>query len=135
MPNEYRVLNVLGPYREPREPAFSFDYSVLRPDWPTPQGIRVKVSIEHELEYCKRKVLQISGGTPGQQLRINQLLSRSIADKKLEIGNQEGMFSERRDVMIDPFVDMLSPLFGPLSAWMEEERGRLRQEITEKVGI
>ena len=114
MSNEFSILNVLGPYREPREYSFSFDYSVQRPHWPTPQGIRVKVAIDQELEYFKTKILQLSGGTPGQQLRINQILCRAIADQKLEIANKEGLFADRRDVMIDPFVDELKHLFGQL---------------------
>ena len=135
MSKEFTILNVLGPYREPREPAFSFDYSVQRPHWPTPQGVRVKVSIESELEHFKSKVLQLSGGTPGQQLRINQILCRAIADQKLEIANQEGLFSERRDVMIDPFTDSLSNLFSRLETWMESERKQFQQEIKEKIGL
>ena len=135
MSNEYTTLNVLGPYREPREPAFSFDYSVQRPHWPTPQGVRVKISIEHELEHFKTKVLGLSGGTPGQQLRINQILCRAIADKKMEIGNQEGLFLDRRDVMIEPFTDALGYLFDRLNVWMESERDRFRQEIKERVGV
>jgi len=72
MPSDLIVLNVMGPYREPREPAFSYDYSVQRPDWATPQGVRVKVSIELELDYLKHSILAIVGGSAGQQLRINQ---------------------------------------------------------------
>lgn len=133
--NEYTILNVLGPFREPREFAFSFDYSVERPDWPTPQGVRVKVAIDHELEYFKTRVLGLSGGTPGQQLRINQILCRAIADQKLVIGNQEGLFSDRRDVMIGPFIDELKHLFERLDNWMQTERKRFQQEIKDKVGI
>ena len=135
MSNEYTVLNVLGPYREPRESIFSFDYSVQRPEWPTPQGVRVKVSIEHELEHFKTQVLQLSGGSPGQQLRIHQMLCRAIADQKLLIGNEEGLFSERRDVMIDPFTDTLKHLFERLDGWMHESGPQLRKEIQEKVGV
>lgn len=135
MSNEFSVLNVLGPYREPREAAFSFDYSVQRPAWPTPQGVRVMVAIDEELEYFKTKVLQLSGGTPGQQLRINQILCRAIADQKLLIGNEEGLFQERRDVMIEPFMGTLKYLFGRLDNWMQETRGHFRQEIKEKVGV
>ena len=135
MADEFSILNVLGPYREPREYAFSFDYSVQRPHWPTPQGIRVKVAIEHELEYFKTKILQLSGGTPGQQLRINQILCRAIADQKLEIANKEGLFADRRDVMIDPFIDELKHLFVELEAWMQTECDRFRQEIKTSVGV
>ena len=114
---------------------FSYDYSVQRPNWPTPQGVRVKVSIEHELEYFKRKILQLSGGSPGQQVRINQLVGRAIADQKLEISNQEGLFLERRDVMIEPFTDTLGYLFERLDTWMEKAGGQVREDIKEKVGL
>ena len=135
MTDEFTILNVLGPYREPQELAFSYDYSVQRPHWPTPQGVRVKVAIDHELEYFKAKVLQLSGWTPGQQLRTNQRLCRAIADKKLAIGNKEGLFSDRRDVMIDPFINEFKHLFSELEAWMQTERERLRKEIQETIGI
>lgn len=135
MADEFSILNVLGPYREPREYAFSFDYSVQRPHWPTPQGVRVKVAIDHELDFLKTKILQISGGTPGQQLRINQILCRAIADQKLQIANKDGLFADRRDVMIGPFIDELKHLFGELEAWMRAEGERFRQEIKDSVGI
>jgi len=129
------ILNVSGPYREPREPAFSYDYSIQRPNWPTLQGVRVKVSIADELEYLKSKVLGVSGGSPGQQLLVTQMLSRRIADRKLQIASDEGMFSERRDVMIGPFTSDLGHLFARLEIWMNEARSVLREEIREKVGL
>jgi hypothetical protein len=135
MSDVFSILNVLGPYREPREYAFSFDYSVQRPHWPTPQGIRVKVAIDHELEYFKTKILHLSGGTPGQQLRINQILCRAIADQKLEIANKEGLFADRLDIMLDPFINELKHLFGELETWMQTECERFRREIKDKVGI
>ncbi len=129
------ILNVSGPYREPREPSFSYDYSIQRPNWPTPQGVRVKVSIADELEYLKSKVLGVSGGSPGQQLLVTQMLSRRIADRKFQIASDEGMFSERRDVMIGPFTSDLGHLFARLEIWMNEARSVLREEIREKVGL
>jgi hypothetical protein len=129
------ILNVSGPYREPREPAFSYDYSIQRPNWPTLQGVRVKVSIADELEYLKSKVLGVSGGSPGQQLLVTQMLSRRIADRKFQIASDEGMFSERRDVMIGPFTSDLGHLFARLEIWMNEARLVLREEIREKVGL
>ena len=133
--SEYTVLNAMGPYREPREPAFSFDYSVQRPSWATPQGVRVKVALEEELEYFKGTVLGISGGSVGQQLRVNQILCRELADQKLELGNRDGLFLDRRDVMIGFFVDELEHLAPLLKQWMESQKDRVRQEIKEKVGI
>ncbi|GJL65931.1 MAG: hypothetical protein NPIRA05_09020 [Nitrospirales bacterium] len=133
--DEYTVLNVMGPYREPREPAFSYDYSVQRPHWGTPQGVRVKVFIKQELEYFKEKVLGVTGGTSGQQLRANQMLCRHIADQKLELGNQDGLFADRRDAMIGLFNDEHQHLAPLLEHWMQKEKDGIRKEIQEKVGI
>jgi len=135
MPSDLIVLNVMGPYREPREPAFSYDYSVQRPDWATPQGVRVKVSIELELDYLKHSILAIVGGSVGQQLRINQILLRAIADKKLEIADADGVLADRRDVMVGPFVDDLMHLFGQLDQWMKAEQHALRKTIKDQIGI
>lgn len=129
------ILNVSGPYREPREPAFSYDYSIQRSNWPTLQGVRVKVSIADELDYLKSKVLGVSGGSPGQQLLVTQMLSRRIADRKFQIAGEEGMFSERRDVMIGPFTGELEHLFARLEIWMNEARSVIREEIRQKVGL
>jgi len=135
MAEPYTILKVMGPYREPREPVLSFDYSVQRQNWATPQGIRVKISLEEELDLLKTKILQLSGGTAGQQLRINQLLGRAIGNCKLEIANEENLFNDRRDIMLDPFTDSLAHLFPRLKSWMHQERNNLRQEIKEKVGL
>jgi len=129
------ILNVMGPYREPKEPAMSYDYSVQRPDWATPQGIRVKISLEEELDVLKSKILEISGGSAGQQLRVNQILTRAIGDRKLELANEANMFDDRRDVMIEPFNGSLAYLFPKLESWMIKERDRLRQEIQKTVGL
>ena len=133
--DEYTVLNVMGPYREPHEPAFSFDYSIERPHWATPQGVRVKVALKEELEYFKGTVLGISGGSVGQQLRVNQMVCRELADQKLALGNKDGLFSDRRDVMIGFFVDELEHLAPLLDQWMQAEKDRIREDIKLKVGI
>jgi len=135
MSGEYTILNVMGPYREPKEPALSYDYSVQRPDWATPQGIRVKIGLDEELDVLKTKILEISGGSAGQQLRVNQILSRAIGNRKLELANEEHMFDDRRDVMIESFTGELSHLFPKLESWMQEERERLREEIKKTVGV
>jgi len=135
MPSDLIVLNVMGPYREPREPAFSYDYSVQRPDWATPQGVRVKVSIELELDYLKHSILAIVGGSVGQQLRINQILLRAIADKKLEIADADGVLDDRRDVMVGPFVEDLMHLFAQLDQWMKAEQHALRKTIKDQIGL
>jgi hypothetical protein len=135
MASDLMILNVVGPYREPKEPAFSYDYSVQRPDWATPQGVRIKVSIEGELGSLKTTVLNVSGGTVGQQLRMNQILMRAIADQKLALVDADGFLNERRDVMIGPFTDSLSHLAEPLGRWMQTEKEKLRQMIKDQIGL
>ncbi len=136
MSSDLTVLNAMGPYREPQEPAFSYDYSVQRETWATPQGVRIKVSIEHELDYLKNTILEFSGGSVGQQIRCNQLLVRAIADQKLEIVDADGQLAERLDVMIAPFEgETLSHLFGLLDQWMQAEKKNLRQLIKDQIGI
>lgn len=135
MANPFTILNVLGPYREPREPALSYDYAVQRPTWPTAHAVRVKVSLPDELGYLKTTVLGLSGGSPGQQLRMNQVLTKRIADFKLQVGNEEGLFSQRLDVCIDPFTGPLAHLFGRLEAWMQANKDSLREEIRQAVGL
>ena len=94
------------------------------------------MSIDRELEFLKQNILEISGGSVGQQLRMNQLLIQAIADRKLEIVDVEGMLNERLDVMVAPFVDGdLSHLFEPLTQWMQQEKDTLRQMIKDQVGI
>ncbi len=133
MADSFTIIDVSGPYREPREDAFSYDYSIQRATWPTPNGVRVKVAVADELDYLRSKVLEIQGGSPGQQLRVSQILTRHIADRKLQIANDENMLNERRDVMIAPFTGALAHLFLKLEAWMHESKASLRQEIRDKV--
>lgn len=135
MGKPFTILNVSGPYREPREPVFSYDYAVQRPNWPNPNAVRVKVSIQDELDYLRTKLLGVSGGSPGQQMRVNQLLSRRIADQKIHIANDEGMFDERLEALVDPFTGPLAHLFVKLEAWMNETRPAIRQEIKDQVGL
>lgn len=135
MANPFTILNVMGPYREPRELVLSYDYAVQRPNWPTPHGVRIKVSIPDELDYLRDKVLGVSGGSPGQQLRVTQMLSRRIADRKIQIANDEGLFQERLDVLVAPFTGSLAHLFPRLDIWMNESKESLRQEIRDSIGL
>ncbi len=135
MSDAIAILNVSGPYREPREPVLSYDYSIQRPSWATPHSVRVKVGIPDELDFFKTTVLQLSGGSPGQQIKVSQMLSRKIADRKMEIADREGMLSERLDVMISIFTGPLTHLRPQLEAWMQASAATVRQEIRAAVGI
>ena len=133
--NALTVTDVSGPFREPRESVFSYDYSIQRPTWATPFAVRIKVSLPAELDVIKGIVMGTVTGSPGQQVMLNKLLTRHIADQKLRIADKEGMLSERRDVLVEPFVGPMSHLFPQLKRWVQETREALRTEIKQKVGL
>lgn len=135
MDNRLKISEVSGPFREPKEAVFSYDYAVLRASWPMPHAVRVKVAITDELEMLKSKVVGTFSGSPGQQLLIAQMLSRKIADEKLRIADEEGMLADRRDVMIPPFVDELAHFFPRLEAWATQQQPALRAEIAKRVKL
>ena len=135
MDTRIKVTDVAGPYREPREQVFSYDYSIQRASWPTPQGVRVKVAIPEELDVLRSKILGNVVGTPGQQLMISKCLSRHIADEKIRIAEADGLLSERRDTVIPPFTGPQAHLFARLDAWADEQRDTLRAEIKTLVGL
>ena len=130
-----KITDVTGPYREPREQVFSYDYSIQRPSWPTAQAIRVKVAISEELDVVRSKILGDVVGTPGQQLMISKCLSRHIADEKIRIAEADGMLAERRDTVVAPFTGPLVHLFPRLDTWAIEQRESLRAEIKKLVGL
>jgi hypothetical protein len=130
-----QIANVTGPFREPREQVFSYDYSVQRPDWLTAQAVRVKVAIPEELDVLRGKIFGTVAGTPGQQLIISKFLSRHIADENLRIAEADGMLAQRRDTMVAPFTGPLAHLFARLEVWAVEQQETLRAEIKTRVGL
>ena len=135
MDDRLKITDVTGPYREPREPVFSYDYSIQRASWPTAQAVRVKVAIPEELDVLRGKIFGAIAGTPGQQLMISKFLSRHIADEKFRIAEADGMLAERRDTVVVPFTGPLAHLFARLDAWAVEQREALRAEIKKLVGL
>jgi hypothetical protein len=135
MDTRIKILDVTGPYREPREQVFSYDYSVQRAAWPTPQAVRVKVAIAEELDRLRSTILGSVAGTPGQQLMISKFLSRHIADEKIRIADADGMLTERRDTVVAPFTGPLTHLFPRLETWAVEQQDALRTEIKKLVGL
>lgn len=133
--NTMKIVGVAGPFREPREPAFSYDYSIQRPHWPMPHAVRVKVAIAEELDVLRDKILGAVNGSPGQQLLVSQLLTRRIADEKLRIADQDGMLSGRSDVVIAPYTGAMAHLFARLESWLEQHRETLRTEIKDRVKL
>ena len=135
MSDPYKILTTSGPFREPREPVFSFDYSFQRPTWPSPFAVRIKVSIADEIEPLKLKLLGPHQGTPGQQLVVMNLLSRRIADQKLVLANEAGLLNERQDVMLPPFQEGLAGLAVKMDDWFRTVQDQLRQEIRERTKL
>jgi hypothetical protein len=135
MASKLTIADVSGPFREPREPILSYDFSIQRSTWATPHGVRVKVSIPDELEVLRERLLGEATGSPGRELMIRQILSRTIADWKVRIAETEGMLLERRDVMIEPYVGPLANLFPKLEALFEQDKQAVREEIRKRVGL
>jgi hypothetical protein len=133
--NTFTIVEINGPFREPREQVFSYDYSIQRSTWATPHGVRVKVSIPDELEVLKRRLFGMAVGSPGQQLMMSNLLSKTIADWKMRVAEGEGMLTERRDMMLAPFIGPLAHLFPKLEALFEADQAAVREEVRRRVGI
>jgi hypothetical protein len=133
--NAFTIVEINGPFREPREQVFSYDYSIQRSTWATPHGVRIKVSIPDELEVLKRRLFGMVSGSPGQQLMMSNMLSKAIADRKMMVAEGEGMLSERRDMMLAPFIGPLAHLFPKLEALFEADHSTIREEVRKRVGI
>lgn len=129
------ILEVSGPFREPREQVFSYDYSIQRSNWPLPHAVRVKVGIPQELEVLRSKLLGPVAGSPGQQLLIAQLLTRKIADEKVRLAEAEGQLLERREVILPPYVGAEAHRFPRLEEWLERDREALRAEIRKRANL
>ena len=135
MDTRIKIIDVAGPFREPREQVFSYDYSIQRASWATAQAVRVKVSIPDELDVLRGKIFGAVAGTPGQQLMISKFLSRHIADEKIRIAEADSMLSERRDTVVAPYTGPFVHLFPRLDTWATEQRETLRAEIKTLVGL
>ncbi|MFY4729882.1 hypothetical protein [Nitrospira sp. BLG_2] len=133
--NTFAIVDINGPFREPREQVFSYDYSIQRSTWATPHGVRVKVSIPDELEVFKRRLVGMVVGSPGQQLMMNNIVSRTIADRKMRVAEREGMLTERRDTMLAPFIGPLAHLFPKLEALFEADQSAIREEVRRRARI
>lgn len=136
MLNDQLVISaVTGPFREPREPVLSYDYSIQRATWAATHAVRVKIALAEELDYVKGKLLGTVTGSPGQQLLLNKLLSRKIGDEKLRIAEAEGLLRERGDVLLPPFTGPFAHFFPQLEAWVQAQQEALRAEIKNTVGL
>lgn len=132
---KYDVTLRNGPFREPDAPALSYDYYVNRKGWLIPRALRVWVDIKGELELFQHQILGVSGGLPGQQLKLTQFLTRKIADQKAQLVLEEGRIEKSSEVLVKGFTDTDAHLFPRLEAWMREVRDQVREEIRTQIGL
>ena len=133
--NPFAIVEINGPFREPREQVFSYDYSIQRSTWATPHGVRVKVSIPDELEVLKRRLVGMAVGSPGQQLMMSNILSKTIAGWKMQVADGERMLTERRDMLLEPFIGPLAHLFPKVEALFTADQSAVREEVRRRIGI
>jgi hypothetical protein len=131
----YDVTLRNGPFREPDAPALSYDFFVNRKGWLIPRAMRVWVDIKSELELFQHQILGVSGGSPGQQLKLTQFLTRKIADQKAQLVLEEGRIEKSSEVLVKGFVDTDAHLVPRLEAWMREVKDQVRQEIRTQIGL
>src|SRR5438445_6863101 len=96
---KYDVTVRNGPFREPDAPALSYDYYINRKGWLIPRAMRVWVDIKGELELFQHQILGVSGGSPGQQLKLTQSLTRKIADQKAQFVLQAVRMEQSSEVL------------------------------------
>ena len=132
---KYDVTLANGPFREPDAPALSYDYFVNRKGWLIPRVMRVWVDIKGELDLFQHQILGVSGGSPGQQLKLTQFLTRKIADQKAQLVLGEGRMEKSSEVLVKGFTETDMHLFPRLEAWMREAKDRVREEIRTQIGL
>ena len=132
---KYDVTLRNGPFREPDAPAFSYDYFINRKGWLIPRAMRVWVDIKGELDLFQHQILGVSGGSPGQQLKLIQFLTRKIADEKAQLVLEEGRMEKASEVLIRGFAETDAHLIPRLEAWMREVKDQVREEIRTQIGL
>jgi hypothetical protein len=132
---KYDVTVRSGPFREPDAPALSYDYFINRKGWLIPRAMRVWVDIKGELELFQHQILGVSGGSPGQQLKLMQFLTRKIAEQKAQLVLEEGRMEKSSEVLVKGFTETDAHLVPRLEAWMREVKDQVREEIRAQIGL
>jgi len=131
----YDVTLRNGPFREPDAPALSYDFFVNRKGWLIPRAMRVWVDIKSELELFQHQILGVSGGSPGQQLKLTQFLTRKIAEQKAQLVLEEGRMEKSSEVLVKGFAETDVHLVPRLEAWMREVKDQVMEEIGTLIGL
>lgn len=131
----YDVTLSAGPFREPNAAAISYDFFVNRKGWLIPRVMRIFVEIKVELEFFQHAILGVSGGSPGQQIKLMQLLTRKIAEQKAKLVLEEDRIEKSTEVLVKGFTENDSYLFPKLEEWMLAVKDQVREEIRTQVGL
>ena len=131
----YELTLSTGPFREPNASAISYDFFVNRKGWLIPRVMRVLVDITSELELFQHAILGVSGGSPGQQIKLMQMLTRKIAEQKAGIVLEEDRIEKSTEVLVKGFTDNDSYLFPKLEEWMRAVKDQVREEIRTQIGV
>ncbi len=131
----YDVTLSTGPFREPGVDAISYDFFVNRKGWLIPRVMRVLVEIKSELELFQHTILGVSGGSPGQQIKLMQMLTRKIAEQKIQIVLEEDRIEKSTEVLVKGFTENDGYLLPKLKEWMLAVKNQVREEIRTQVGI
>ena len=131
----YDVTLSAGPFREPNAEAISYDFFVNRKGWLIPRVMRIFVDIKGELEIFQHTILGVSGGSPGQQLKLTQMLTRKIANQKVTIVLEDDRIEKSSEVLVKGFAEGDSYLFPKLEEWMLAVKDQVREEIRTQIGV
>ena len=134
-PYKYDVSVSAGPFREPGMNIISYDFYINRKGWLIPRVMRVYVGLKDELEFFQSTVLGVAGGSPGQQMKVTQMLTRKIAEQKVAIVLEEERIEKGSEVLVQEFTGSDGYLFPKLEAWMREVKDTTREEIRKQAGI
>jgi hypothetical protein len=133
--HQYDVTLSTGPFREPDAEAISYDFYVNRKGWLIPRAMRVFVDINGELDLFQHQILDVSGGSPGQQLKLMQMLTRKIADQKVRIVLEENRIEKSTEVLVKGFTGNDEYLAPKLETWMRAVKDQVREEIKTQIGL
>jgi hypothetical protein len=97
--------------------------------------MRVFIDLKAELEPFQQKILGLSGGSPGQQLKLTQMLTRMIAEQKAQIVLAEGRIEQASEVLVRGFTEHDGYLFPKLEAWMVAVRDQVREQAKTQIGL
>src|SRR5438552_17804803 len=96
--------------------------------------MRVWVDIKGELDLFQHQILGVSGGSPGQQLKLIQFLTRKTADQKAQLVLEEARREKAPEVLVKGFAETDAHPTPRLEPWTREPKDQVREEIRTQTG-